>query len=174
MRILFSIILLFSVLTSFGQINKDQLDELPVETKFYLFMDLYHAQIDSSINDVFMDSLVSNTSNKNIADFFPFIIEDIIIPNTDKIDFSLAVSNEKAFRKQIVDNTNSNQIKTLKTHFVKYISNMANQSNEVQMSSMMYKEGKVYVVIAVLSTILLGIVLYLVSLQKKISKLEKL
>jgi uncharacterized membrane protein len=41
------------------------------------------------------------------------------------------------------------------------------------MADTMRSNGKIYVVIAVLLTILAGIVLYLVRLDKKITKLEK-
>jgi ABC-type amino acid transport system permease subunit len=42
-----------------------------------------------------------------------------------------------------------------------------------QMADVMKENGKIYVVIAVMLTILAGLVLYLVRLDKKISKLEK-
>lgn len=41
------------------------------------------------------------------------------------------------------------------------------------MSDLMKENGKIYVVIAVMLTILAGLVLYLVRLDRKISKLEK-
>jgi uncharacterized membrane protein len=43
----------------------------------------------------------------------------------------------------------------------------------VEMADTMRSNGKIYVVVAVLTTILLGIVLYLVRLEKKIKQLEK-
>lgn len=42
-----------------------------------------------------------------------------------------------------------------------------------QMAEAMRSNGKIYVVVAVLITILFGILLYVVSLDRKISKLEK-
>jgi CcmD family protein len=42
-----------------------------------------------------------------------------------------------------------------------------------QMAETMRSNGKIYVVIAVLITILFGIVLYVVNLDRKISNLEK-
>jgi len=42
-----------------------------------------------------------------------------------------------------------------------------------QMADVMKENGKIFVVIAVMLTILAGLVLYLVRLDKKISKLEK-
>jgi len=44
---------------------------------------------------------------------------------------------------------------------------------KVEMADKFYGEGKIYIVIVVLVTIFLGIVLYLVRLDKKITKLEK-
>ncbi|MBI2729783.1 MAG: CcmD family protein [Sphingobacteriales bacterium] len=38
---------------------------------------------------------------------------------------------------------------------------------------LLYSNGKIYVVVAVLVTILTGLILYLVSLDRKISRLEK-
>jgi uncharacterized transporter YbjL len=47
------------------------------------------------------------------------------------------------------------------------------QENGAEMADTMRKEGKIYVVIAVILTIFAGLVLYLVRLDRKISKLEK-
>ena len=41
------------------------------------------------------------------------------------------------------------------------------------MADMMKENGKIYVVIAVMLTILAGLVLYLIRLDRKISRLEK-
>jgi ABC-type amino acid transport system permease subunit len=46
-------------------------------------------------------------------------------------------------------------------------------AQEVQMADTMRSNGKIYVVIAVMLTILLGLILYVFRLDKKISKLEK-
>ena len=46
-------------------------------------------------------------------------------------------------------------------------------AQEVKMADAMKDNGKIYVVIAVILTILAGLVLYLVRLDRKISKLEK-
>ena len=43
----------------------------------------------------------------------------------------------------------------------------------VEMADTMRSNGRIYVVIAVILTILVGLVLYVVRLDKKISKLEK-
>jgi hypothetical protein len=46
-------------------------------------------------------------------------------------------------------------------------------SQHVEMADQLRADGKIYVVVAVLLVILLGIVLYLVRLDKKITRLEK-
>jgi len=46
-------------------------------------------------------------------------------------------------------------------------------AQDVKMADVMKENGKIYVVIAVMLTILGGLVLYLVRLDRKISKLEK-
>lgn len=48
----------------------------------------------------------------------------------------------------------------------------ANAQN-IEMADKMKENGKIYVVIAVMLTILAGLVLYLFRLDRKISKLEK-
>ena len=47
------------------------------------------------------------------------------------------------------------------------------QSRPVAMADEMRSNGKIYVVVAVVLTILFGIVLYLVRLDRKINRLEK-
>lgn len=47
------------------------------------------------------------------------------------------------------------------------------KAQEPEMADTMKANGKIYVVIAVMLTILAGLVLYLVRLDRKISKLEK-
>ena len=49
----------------------------------------------------------------------------------------------------------------------------AQPSNEVEMADAMHASGKIYVVVAVLSIVFLGIVVYLIGIDRKISKLEK-
>jgi multisubunit Na+/H+ antiporter MnhB subunit len=44
---------------------------------------------------------------------------------------------------------------------------------KIEMADGLRSNGKIYVVVAVLVTILTGIVLYLIRLDRKISKLEK-
>jgi hypothetical protein len=45
--------------------------------------------------------------------------------------------------------------------------------NNVDMADMMRSNGRIFVVVAVVVVILIGLILYLVRLDKKISKLEK-
>ncbi len=45
--------------------------------------------------------------------------------------------------------------------------------DNVDMADAMRKDGKIYVVLAVVLTIFAGIIIYLVRLDRKISKLEK-
>jgi hypothetical protein len=47
------------------------------------------------------------------------------------------------------------------------------QQPPVEMADAMRSNGKIYVVVAVLTTILAGIVLYLIRLERKIKRLEK-
>ena len=47
------------------------------------------------------------------------------------------------------------------------------KAQDVKMADAMKENGKIYVVIAVILTILAGLILYLIRLDRKISKLEK-
>ena len=47
------------------------------------------------------------------------------------------------------------------------------QDKPAEMADTMRSNGRIYVVVAVVLTILIGLVLYIVRLDKKISKLEK-
>lgn len=49
----------------------------------------------------------------------------------------------------------------------------ANTMPPVEMATGLYTSGKIYVVVAVLVTILVGLFAYLIYIDKKISKLEK-
>lgn len=59
------------------------------------------------------------------------------------------------------------------TYFSFLVCSSANAQPEVDMADAMRSNGKIYVVIAVILTILLGLILYIVRLDRKISKLEK-
>ena len=47
------------------------------------------------------------------------------------------------------------------------------QENQVEMADTMRENGKIYVVVAVVLAILIGLILYLIRLDKKISNIEK-
>lgn len=47
------------------------------------------------------------------------------------------------------------------------------QNNEVPMADGLRSDGKIFVVVAVIVTIFAGIILYLIRLDKKLTKLEK-
>jgi hypothetical protein len=49
----------------------------------------------------------------------------------------------------------------------------AQKGETIEMADTMRQNGKIYVVVAVVLTILIGIILYLVRLDRKITKLEK-
>lgn len=53
------------------------------------------------------------------------------------------------------------------------ISSFVAKAQDLQMAETMRSEGKIYVVIAVLCVILLGLILYLISIDRKVGKLEK-
>jgi hypothetical protein len=53
-----------------------------------------------------------------------------------------------------------------------FLASLAN-AQDVKMADVMKENGKIYVVIAVMLTILAGLVLYLIRLDRKISRLEK-
>jgi CcmD family protein len=47
------------------------------------------------------------------------------------------------------------------------------QEGQVEMADMMRSNGKIYVVIAVILTILTGLILYLVRIDRRVTKLER-
>ena len=58
--------------------------------------------------------------------------------------------------------------------FLAVLAYAQNGGNEpVQMADVMRSNGKIYVVVAVVVTILIGLFVYLFSLDRKISKMEK-
>jgi hypothetical protein len=46
-------------------------------------------------------------------------------------------------------------------------------AQEVEMADTMRSEGKIYVVVAILTVILLGLVTYLITIDRKVARLEK-
>tara|TARA_R110000868_G_scaffold386900_2_gene655350 strand:+ start:152 stop:355 length:204 start_codon:yes stop_codon:yes gene_type:complete len=53
------------------------------------------------------------------------------------------------------------------------ISSFVAKAENIQMAETMRSEGKIYVVVAVLSIILVGLFIYLITIDRKVSKLEK-
>ena len=53
------------------------------------------------------------------------------------------------------------------------ITAMAQQTDSVEMADTFRADGKIYVVITVVAIILIGLLVYLISLDKKIGKMEK-
>ena len=47
------------------------------------------------------------------------------------------------------------------------------QPSEIEMADAMLESGKIYVVIAVLCTVFMGLVVYTIMIDRKLSKLEK-
>ena len=47
------------------------------------------------------------------------------------------------------------------------------QDKQVEMADTMRSNGRIYVVVAVVTTILTGLILYVIRLDRKMSKLEK-
>ncbi len=45
--------------------------------------------------------------------------------------------------------------------------------NKVEMADTLYQSGKIYVVVVVLCVIFIGLITYLISLDRKLGKLEK-
>ena len=50
---------------------------------------------------------------------------------------------------------------------------IAQQINVVEMADVMRSNGKIYVVVAVLATIFIGLMIYLIRIDKKVQKLEE-
>jgi Na+/melibiose symporter-like transporter len=65
-----------------------------------------------------------------------------------------------------------NKLSALLLSFFGFLSTVKSQSSET-MASTMRSNGKIYVVVAVLATIVAGLFFYLIRIDKKVSKLEK-
>ena len=57
--------------------------------------------------------------------------------------------------------------------FCSFLSFAQETNSEVEMVDLMRSNGKIYIVVAVLSVVFAGIVVYLVNLDRKISNIEK-
>ena len=65
-------------------------------------------------------------------------------------------------------------MKRVLTFLIMVISvSLLHAQDEVEMADTMRSNGKIYVVVAILVTILFGLIVYLVMLDRKISKVEK-
>lgn len=47
------------------------------------------------------------------------------------------------------------------------------QQNEVEMADVMRSNGKIYVVVSVISVVLAGILIFLITIDRKVRKMEK-
>ena len=65
-------------------------------------------------------------------------------------------------------------IKNLLAFSLLFVSVFANAQAEVEMADGMRSEGKIYVVVGIILIILTGFVVYLVTLDRKVKKLENL
>ena len=66
-----------------------------------------------------------------------------------------------------------NKLLILMILILSQLNGMAQNPNEVEMADLMRSEGKIYVVVGVLLIILLGFFVYLIGVDRKISKIEK-
>lgn len=57
--------------------------------------------------------------------------------------------------------------------FLGALNGFAQEAQPAEMADAMRSNGKIYVVIAIILTILAGLILYIVRLDRKISKMEK-
>ena len=59
--------------------------------------------------------------------------------------------------------------------FLAYLNLFAQQTvvNDVTMADQLRSDGKIWVVVAVIATVFAGIIIYLINLDSKISKIEK-
>ncbi|TAH27183.1 MAG: CcmD family protein [Cytophagales bacterium] len=65
------------------------------------------------------------------------------------------------------------KITLLLLSFIAYIVSSYSQSSDVPMADQFRADGKIYVVIAVIGILFLGMLVYLILLDKKISKIEQ-
>lgn len=59
------------------------------------------------------------------------------------------------------------------TLFLFFLISLSTKAEEIAMADQMRSSGKIYVVVGVLLIILIGLLLYLYSMDRKLSKLEK-
>lgn len=54
-----------------------------------------------------------------------------------------------------------------------FLVSLAASAQEVEMAEGMRSEGKIYVVVAVMATIFIGLVVYMITLDRRVKNLEK-
>ena len=57
--------------------------------------------------------------------------------------------------------------------FINFLSNAQETTDTVDMADTMRSNGKIYVVVAVLLIILFGLIIFLIRIDRKVSRLEK-
>ena len=57
--------------------------------------------------------------------------------------------------------------------FIQFIALCQNEADNAEPKSFMRSDGKIYVVVAIVVTILAGLIIYVARLDRKITKLEK-
>jgi hypothetical protein len=50
---------------------------------------------------------------------------------------------------------------------------LAFSQNDIEMADTFRSEGKIYIVIAIIAVIFLGLIIYLISIDRKISRIER-
>lgn len=65
-------------------------------------------------------------------------------------------------------------LSVLSTNAQKLMDTVPPKVQQVEMASGMRSNGKIYVVVAVLSMVLIGLFIYLLTLDRRISKMEKM
>ena len=66
-----------------------------------------------------------------------------------------------------------NKILTLVFSLITFFSWAQDQTENIEMADVLRISGKIYVVVLVLSIIFLGITIYLISINRKLTRLEK-
>ncbi len=64
-------------------------------------------------------------------------------------------------------------MKYLFTNLLFLLMSFSLAAQDISMADEMRANGKIYVVVAVLTTILLGMIIYLITIDRKLKKLEK-
>ncbi len=56
---------------------------------------------------------------------------------------------------------------------ISFFAKAQDTANDIEMADIMRSNGKIYIVVAVLATVFTGIIVYLINLDRKISRIEK-